>query len=417
MMQTLFYFLIIAASSQARTFPEPRCYEIPMAQPQLAEAESGHSESTHNEDAYTETWCYQDIDAPRTGLFIYNIDHEKIRPELSMIRDENGELTHGSLTQGKITYHKVNSNEYNPFSIPLNEPTSLSVLFISPSAQALRESQRILSNLLRVHDAQTPADLTLIAGHIQASTDYKPWRGYWWPQRGQSLAPTLRKYDNVLRLNGQESAAVSWEASKHAWGGASWEGHCNGWAAASIMRAEPRTTRFHSGEEFSVGNQKGLLAEKDYCAKAAFFGGRTAVNGEVHAQFISAKQFHTTLQYYIGNLRKPIAMDYRATSAVDNHVVSGYNMNIEDLGNGRLRVTNVLTMHKYDGKNTDAVGIAPDYLRTYKYILVTDANKTIVSGEWISGNPDFIWVPLSTSTCPKGNSYVTEDWVQAIIYR
>lgn len=413
-MQTLLYSIVVAVSSPAYSTIEPRCYEIPIAQPQLAEAADRHIES---QEIYKEIWCYQDLDTPRTGQFIYNIDHEKVRPELSMIRDENGELTHGSLTQGEITYHKVNSKEYNPFSIPLNEPTSLTPSLIPLDLETVRESHRILSDLLNSHRSQQLADLTLSAGHIQASSIHKPWRGYWWPQKGQSLAPTLRKYDNVLRLNGEESTAVNWEASKHAWGGAWWEGHCNGWAASSILRAEPRTTRFHSGEEFSISNQKGLLAEKDYCAKAAFFGGRSLSSGEIHAQFISAKQFHTTLRYYIGGLRKPIAMDYQASGVVDNHVVSGYDMTIEDLGDRRFQVTTVLTMHKYDGKNTDAIGVAPKYNRTYKYLLVTDENNAVVSGEWISGNPDFIWVPLSTSTCPKGNAYVTEDWVQAIIYR
>lgn len=414
-METLLYTLFIAVSSHAHTLAESRCYEIPVAQPQLAEAVDEHTETTQ---PYNEVWCYQDVESPRTGQYIYNADEKKVRPELSMLRDENGDLTHGSLVQGEISYHKVNSKEFNPFSIPLTEPTHLPRVINPRVIEADREADLVFIELLRVRDSQESADLTLRPGTFQAATVRKPWRGYWWPQKGQTLAPTFRKYDNVRRLNGEESYAVGWEATKHAWGGAWWEGHCNGWAAAAIMRSEPRVTRLHSGEEFRVGNQKGLLAEKDYCAKASFFGGRSlSRNSEVHAQYISAKDFHTTLRYYIGSLNKPVAMDYQPSGVVDNHVVSGYNMDIENIGGGQLRVTAVLTMHKYDGKNTDEVGIAPQYTRTYRYVLVTDANNVITSSYWLSGNPDFIWVPLATATCSKGNAWITEDWVQAIIYR
>ena len=82
-----------------------------------------------------------------------------------------------------------------------------------------------------------------------------------------------------------------------------------------------------------------------------------------------------------------------------------------------LEVTAVLQMHKYDGKNTDEVGVAPRYTRTYRYVLNTDVGGVITSGYWISGNPDFMWVPLSPSTCRSGNSWVNEEWVQAIIFR
>ena len=404
-METLFYSLFIAASLHAQPPTDANCYEILMDKPQLAEAEIA--------EGTKEIWCYQQATTPRVGTFIYNADQDQVLPELSLLKDEAGEVTHASLLQGELTYHKVNAKDFNPFPVPLDEPRHLPRVITPRFLMSEEATNQVFQKLIKAHDTEEAADLSTRPGTYSAAvaTVRLPWRGYWWPQRGQTLAPTLHKYDTVLRANGLPSNAVGWEASRHAWGGAWWEGHCNGWAAASILRREPRNPRVISGVEFSVGNQKGLLAEKDYCVKAAFFGGRSL------AQYISPQSFHKTLRYYIGNLGKPVAMDYQPSGVVDNHVISGYSMRITNRDIDSLEVTAVLQMHKYDGKNTDEVGVAPRYTRTYRYVLNTDVGGVITSGYWISGNPDFMWVPLSPSTCRSGNSWVNEEWVQAIIFR
>ena len=61
--------------------------------------------------------------------------------------------------------------------------------------------------------------------------------------------------------------AAAWESTNHRYQGTWWEGHCNGWAASSVLRVQPVASKRDpcSGLVFSVSEQKGLLAERDLC--------------------------------------------------------------------------------------------------------------------------------------------------------
>jgi len=373
-----------------------------------------------------EVWCYQNLDFPVGSTYIYNIDGEMVRPELAMVVEPDGLITHGSLLAGSLSVHSVQSRDFNPFTVPLKRPLATRASVGQDRFEDNVSAKEVLNLLLT-----TPAEsrsLTLFAdsvddvGALTGTAAVLPFRGYWWAYKGAPLAGTssspLAKYDRYVKARtGVSPGAQSWELANHRYHGVSWEGHCNGWAASSVLRPEPNAPRTDpmSGVTFSVSDQKGILAEVDYCAKVAFFGSRYRGGGD--RRDIYPAKFHNTLRYYIGNLRKPIAVDYRSGTSVDNHVISKYSMTMQKTGTRTYTVTTVATIHKYDSSRINTPGIAPTYKKTYRYTLTVDANGAATGGSWLSENPDFLWVPLSPMDCSSNNPRVSEEWMQRIVYQ
>lgn len=384
------------------------CFRLSMSGP---EAES-------EEHARSETWCYQHpAELGGSVLFIYNADQEEARPELAMLVEKDGTITHGSLMNDELSIHRSRGG-FNPYNVPLAEPEGGRA--VGPGEEkASAASVRATLATLAAHRGEmavsSGAELSTGESLASGSAAFKPWRGYWWPQKGATLASgPLARFDAYVKTQtGSNPGSAAYERSHHGYSGVWWSGHCNGWAASSVLRNEPRVSRTGSGITFSVSDLKGLLAETDYCAAVAFFGSRNrggGNNGDIRPHL-----FHKTLRYYIGSLRKPVAMDYRSDEAVDNHVISAYSMNMEPTGPDTFRVTTVLTVHKYDLSKTNNPGIAPAYSRTYKYNLRVDSNGNAVGGSWISGNPDFLWVPLSPKDCSSNNARLSREWVSKIL--
>ncbi len=369
--------------------------------------------------SHSEIWCYQKLDYPQGATYIFNGDRDEARPELALMIEADGVMTHGSLLAGKMTVHKTQPKSFNPFTIPLQEPRALPVAFsqdvLSPK---LRESAMKVLALLQSAPAQF-SEQAVQEGEISArvADEVLPWRGYWWPYEGLPLSGPMAKYDRFVKARtGTSPRAQSWENSHHTYHGIWWEGHCNGWAASSILRKEPAFSKYDaaSGTTFTVVDQKGILAETDYCATVAFYGKRyPSASNDIRD--IYPAEFHQAITYYIGQLGKPVAMDYHRTSTVDNHVVSGYKMSITKTGDLTYNVTTILSMHKYDGSRQQKPGVAPEYTRTYRYRLTVDAAGTPVSGSWISTNPDFIWVPLAATDCNTNNPRIDHAMTAAIL--
>lgn len=346
-----------------------------------------------------EIWCYQHLTNSKK-LLIFNADKNEVSPELSMLINEDGILTHGSLMAGKISVHQVQSQNFNPFSIPLTEPKDQMPII---NLKDLKDSASAVQKFLENNSVKTMKNFSLFESQsLVANAALQPWRGFWWPRKNMPILGPLSKYDRYVQAHGGINPGVaSWESLHHAYHGVGWSGHCNGWAASAILHSEPRIVRTDpsSGIVFSISDQKGILAEADYCVNAAFFGHRNY--GDGNNGDISPDLFHKTLIYYIGSLHKPIAMDYRSDAAVDNHIVSGYSMQIMNSGENIYTVTATLSMHGYDNASSEVPGVARSYTRVYKYILRTDSQGNPVSGRWLSANPDFMWVPLSPMNCQK----------------
>ena len=351
-------------------------------------------------DRKTEIWCYQHLNL-ENKVFIYNADQDHIAPEMALLIDANGIITHASRRADEITVHKINQHIFNPFSIPLQEPTNqLPIVSLKHfSTTSILSVQKLLLNA----DMIVPEKLSLYeTENLIANSSILPWQGFWWPRKNMPMLTPLSKYDRFVNSRtGISPGSVAWERQNHAYHGVDWSGHCNGWAAASILHAEPVLPKTDPVSEtvFSVSDQKGILTEADYCVSAAFFGNRNygaGNNGDIRPEL-----FHKTLLYYIGSLHKAVIMDYHPDSSVDNHVISGYNMEINAAGENRYTVTTTLSMHGYDNFPSNTPGVARPYTRKYSYILLTDAQGTPTGGNWLSGNPDFMWVPLSPMNCQK----------------
>ena len=372
--------------------------------------------------SHVERWCYQSLPNPIGAYFVFNADEPTVRPELSFVIETDGRMTHGSMLAGQLTVHQLDARSFNPFSVPLKPPhavTALGNIMDSGLSESATEVLRQLND-----EAQPTSSLALEEGEFTVSVPASvlPWRGYWWPYNnaplyGSSSSP-LAKFDRFVKARtGTNPGAQAWERSRHRFKGIFWEGHCNGWAASAILRAQPMTSKYDatSNTTFSVPDQKGILAEKDYCANVAFFGRRYRGNSGDDKRDIYPHVFHRAITYYLGQLGKPVAMDYHRDISVDNHIASGYKMTIKKTGEGVYDVKTVLAMHKYDGSRHTKPGVAPRYTRTYRYKLLTDASGNITGGSWSSGNPDFLWVPLSPTSCSTNNPRVTESSVLSIL--
>jgi hypothetical protein len=159
----------------------------------------------------------------------------------------------------------------------------------------------------------------------------------------------LAKYDTFVRARGGMSSAQKWEDRNHTAGGSKWEGHCNGWAASAILRKEPRRSVRDSltGVSFTVSDLKGLMAEQDICVKYQIFGHRyRGIPGD-NLRDITPVLFHQVLTYYVGRLRKALVIDHLQGVGLDNHIVSGYTMNMRTTGVNADEVTTTLKIHRY----------------------------------------------------------------------
>jgi len=210
--------------------------------------------------------------------------------------------------------------------------------------------------------------------------------------------------------------AQDWEMRRHYYTGVNWEGHCNGWAAASILRKEPKwpIKDPYSDVTFTVADIKGLWIERDYCPRIAFFGSRYWGDGG-DPRDIYPHVFHKVLVHYIGELRKPVLVDIRPDPSVENRVISGYEMTIQEVAPQTYLVDNYVMIHEYDNDLQDKVGIAPGSRHHFRYYLMTDEKGDPRDGYWLSLNPDFLWVPLSPGDCEDKNEVLEEFWINEIL--
>ncbi len=393
------------------------CYEFFLTE--SPEAEIKHERKFLK--SMTQIWCYHRGDQNQAPLFVFNADQAVVKLELSFTVDENRNITHGSLQKGQITFHKVNGSEFNPFPVPINEPLNLKP--VSRPTLDIKSAESVLNTLISIKSQNGPLFL-LQEGEFSSfeSAAVVPWRGFWWPYKNQPLSGSenspLAKYDKFVQSQtGISSTARSWENANHRYKGVGWEGHCNGWAASSILRQEPRFSRFDllSGITFTVADQKGILAETDYCVVTAFFGKRNRGRATDNPLDIDPALFHKTLIYYIGSLKKSVIIDYRADTVVYNQPVSGYNMNLRKISTTAFEVIVNLTYRKFDSSQNYPPGLAPAIKRTYQYILNQNDQGQIIGGFWQSKNPDFIWVPLSIKDCGNNNPHVNHGVVESLL--
>ncbi len=249
------------------------------------------------------------------------------------------------------------------------------------------------------------------AGHEEVTLE-KPWNGYWWPMFEGMLATgkgyrghpsTLDKYDARFALDGKANA---WEVENHFKpDGAAWNGHCNGWSAASVSEVEPTATVNNEGYTFYIGDLKGLWTMYYQGATGTIYRG-------TEGESLDPLTFQVELQAYLRDNGIPLLMDSDPTEEVWTWPIYSYTMDWTDDGDIRHVTLTVLTA-------TD--GVMPDEVNSvyktfnYTYDLVLSAGIP-VSGSWtgsaVTYHPDFCWYPeVVVPGNPFGNPYVEHDKV------
>ena len=116
-------------------------------------------------------------------------------------------------------------------------------------------------------------------------------------------------------------------------GGASWWGHCNGWAAAAILTNEPReslTVDVNGNDvEYTTADLKGLFTEAHYSTYSQFYGSR--YNGEEDdIADLHPKAFHKLVTFYHRELRVPMVFDTSANEEVWNFPAWKTSLNVTE---------------------------------------------------------------------------------------
>jgi hypothetical protein len=400
-------------SANAQTRPA-ECYRLSAGNLPFANSEPESS---------GEIWCYRQLDEPQGARLVYNVDENgETRPELSMMIQPDGTLVHASLKKGKLTVHKRDA-AFSPLGVPILPPRDAERV---PEPISIASAEPIESKI-RIFWEHAPSRVhsgRVVEGKFIASVPKEdmPWRGYWFPHSSarmhSSQKSPMSKYDAFINRRAQVViGAQKWERHNHLYTGLSWAGHCNGWAAASVLRPEPKRPAVdpYSGIEFSVSDLKGLWIERDYCPKIAFFGSRNNETERDDPSDIYPHDFHSVLTYFIGELKKPVLVDLMSTAPVENRVISGYTMDIRRIGPRSFQVDAAVKIHEYDKQLTEELGDAPHIIRNFRYTLTTDDDGRIRGGSWHSANPDFLWVALAPGNCKDHNPHVDEFWINEIL--
>lgn len=394
-------------------------------------------------------WCYEPV---RTGSksyeLVYKLEAEST-PELSMLVEIDGNgypsaVTHETNIKGGRQIHTIVGSGFSPLGIPLSSREAAKSGSYVYGAYAFDSSLTswAQSEALRLSMADSQrVDMRVQVGTFESELpdEKQPFKGYWWSGNelsNYSNAP-LAKYDAFVKARtGTDPASVAWENANHTQNGTFWSGHCNGWAASSVLYPEPTQPLWDTKTKalFLVSDLKGILAEASFCANWAFYGNRYWGNPGDDLLDIYPDLFHKVLVYYIDQMKLPIAFDYERDEAVDNHVISGYKFDItKDPNNPQsVHVVATLRVHSYDNSRTESVGKEPYMEWVYNYTLSVDSSGNILSGKWdedaplpapnsgsgnqVSTNPDFLWVPLSPSeNCTTRNASISLDQVNQIL--
>ncbi len=282
-------------------------------------------------------------------------------------------------------------------------------------------------------------------------TGVRPWSAWWYPKFEKTLfdgpnAP-LEKYDryryyHYVKQNrrGPPNAAAELERRSHDAAALKWEGLCNAWSFASILRPEPvQVRRLKAGNAvvtFDVADQKALLMKTFEGIKDSeievygqkFTGDHT---GWIHPDPFP-DQFHRFIEEMLIRRKETFIMDHDAGVEIWNVPVFKANYIMEAVPNRKDAVQ--VRMWLYTAaplrkEQINQIG-TQETVREYHYVLMgqpLSGNRLDVrAGVWIKGpngtdsrkaHPDyFITVPNRANlTRESFNSAVEAEVVDRII--
>lgn len=254
-----------------------------------------------------------------------------------------------------------------------------------------------------------------------------PWSGWWWPFYDKSPphlydpGGPMDKYDRVSLARGQPNpGAMAWERKNHYTDKKeeNWFGHCNGWAAAAVLEAKPRSSKEVAGIKFEINDIMGLLSEWHWWdAALAFYGSRYYGEGDnIHDIF--PHEFHHLIINYIGEQGLPIIMDIRGGTIekedpqVWNYPAYRYQLAYRPDGEDKEKVHVHCRVWFSDFTLPSSLS-QKTFTEDYYYWIKGDKRRP-TSGQWetareggwgVSGDsreshPDFLWYPQEAKGHP-----------------
>lgn len=229
-----------------------------------------------------------------------------------------------------------------------------------------------------------------------------PWAGHWWPMApsGRNLyddGEALALYDQyVLKTRGYDPGAQQWERANKTHS-ATWAGHCQAWAAASILTREPPAGGVSAGGvHFSHDALEGLITSVYEVPKVAGMWGRRydgPNSGQAAHDDLNPAWMDHLLRYYVGEHRSSFVMDTDPGAPVWNHPVAGYQRTAERTAAGTTKVTTDVWFRSPTAA-TAGYDASSFLKKTYVYELWNTPDGRSSTGRWLSADhPDFAWAP------------------------
>jgi len=256
-----------------------------------------------------------------------------------------------------------------------------------------------------------------------------PYSGHIYTDRSGGTVNSLRKYD--LAFHGGRPLAVGFEqwdttAFKKptprrgplgmTWGmkmeTPNWHGHCNGWTAAAIRHAEPKTNVTVNGVTFTPADIKGLLAEIYMYNDVDHLAGVDSP--------LEAGHFHAILANWLGRGAHPLGMEADPSEEKWNYPIYAFSSSSAKRSAQRVEVKlNLAYIKDSNGEYQES----PRYRRvkSFHYDLYLNTAGEIIGGKWYNDSAliDMLWLPLRPKQGrQKGNEsgspYVDVNKVLAI---
>ncbi len=269
-----------------------------------------------------------------------------------------------------------------------------------------------------------------------ATAAHKPWSSWWYPKKDNDLFvgedSTFAKYD-ILRAKyhqavgrPQAGSARTYEQNLYNPRALAWEGLCDAWALAAVVKPEPKkpvALKIGSTKmSFSVADLKALLLKTFEAvddSNLKYYGQKFtgAANGWIYPD-VFPEQFHRFVEVQLFEKKQPFVMDHDPGLEVWNVPVFKANYLVEKVPNEPNAV--FIRMWLYTAEPTlasekDFVGTR-EAVREYNYVLQGERNAsgdlTVTSGYWVKGpggdsrknHPDYF------IAIPKPREIVRKSW-------
>lgn len=248
--------------------------------------------------------------------------------------------------------------------------------------------------------------VTVVTGTLSGRSSKTPWSGYWWPMLNTYATKLYNNPGPMTRYDAANGTrAYAWEKANHSTTDSAndWWGHCQAWAAAAIMEAQPPGRTFR-GIWFSQDDAEGLYAETWNTHTGWMYG--TRYNGEGTSstayQDVFAADFDRLVRYWIGDMKTPLMMDFTTGTAVWNYPVYAYSRSSVISGSKEyvtMKVTRAAPSYGVNGTSPMVV--------TFYYTLESGTRGRWYNpyGSSVNTHPDYLFRVGGRAT-DYGNPYV-----------